>query len=102
MSSLIYANANSLFDYSNGASRSLLLLLETWAAAGIKVYAITSCVSDSEKGYEFSVNFWRSIQSSNETISPYIKSLKNGVEHTLILNPSHMRQKLIIRFRINL
>ena len=42
MSSLIYANANSLFDYSNGASRSLLLLLETWAAAGIKVYAITS------------------------------------------------------------
>ena len=95
MSSLIYANANSLFDYSNGASRSLLLLLETWAAAGIKVYAITSCVSDSEKGYEFSVNLWRSIQSSNETISPYIKKfIKNGVEHTLILNPSHMRQKL--------
>ena len=49
MATLIYANANSLFDYSNGAARSIKLLLEAVASSGTHVRAITSCASDSQR-----------------------------------------------------
>ena len=95
MKSLIYANANSLFDYSNGASRSLLLLLENWAASNIKVYAITSCVSDSEEGFDFSAKLWENIEDHGTKKHPRIKKFKlNNVNHILILNSNHARQRL--------
>ena len=95
MTSLIYANANSLFDYSNGASRSLLLLLENWATSGIEVYAITSCVSDSEEGFDFSAKLWKNIEDQDSRRHPRIKRFKlNNIKHTLILNTNHARQRL--------
>lgn len=94
MPALVYANAYSLFDYSNGASRSLLLLLENWAASGIKVYAITSCVSYSDESFNYIQSFWRNIKDQRK-VHPFIKRFTlNNVNHTLILNSSHSRQGL--------
>ena len=95
MTALVYANAYSLFDYSNGASRSLLLLLEKWAASGIKVYAITSCSCYTEESFNYTQGFWKDIKNERNSVHPSMKKfILNGVNHTIILNSSHSRQGL--------
>ena len=90
MTALVYANAYSLFDYSNGASRSLLLLLEKWAASGIKVYAITSCSCYTEESFNYIQAFCKDIKNERNSVHPSMKKfILNGVNHTIILNSSH-------------
>ena len=95
MTALVYANAHSLFDYSNGASRSLLLLLETCASSGLDVYVITSCTSYSLEGYLHTKNIWESKRNESQSLHPLIHRFElNGVNHSLIFNDSYSRENL--------
>lgn len=95
MQSLVYANANSLFDYSNGAARSIRLLLEAVASSGIKVFAITSCVSDSRDGFLHSRSIWSEEHNHTSGNHPLIQRFnRQGVRHTLILCEDHQRQSM--------
>ena len=95
MATLIYANANSLFDYSNGAARSLRLLLEAMASSGTRVFAITSCVSDSQGGCRYSQSVWSEKHQRTPGKHPLIQRfIQSGVHHTLIFSKDHRRQQL--------
>lgn len=95
MQSLIYANANSLFDYSNGCARSIRLLLEAVALSGIKVFAITSCVSDSKDGFMHSRAIWSKEHKNTSGKHPLINRFMNqGVHHTLIFCENYRRQSM--------
>ena len=95
MTTLIYANAYSLFDYSNGASKSILLLLENWASAGLNIYAITSCVSYSMEGYLHTKEFGEEKANESQSIDQKINRFKHkGVHHSLIQNEFYKRESL--------
>ena len=63
---VIYANASSLFDQTNGASKSIKLLLESLAAKGCDTYAVMGCTSDSKDGFKTNQEIWLSQTTKNK------------------------------------
>ena len=95
MATLIYANANSLFDYSNGAARSIKLLLEAVASSGTHVRAITSCASDSQAAFIHSKRLWTAERQRAPGQHPLIQRFnKNGVHYSLTICDDHRRQSV--------
>ena len=95
MATLIYANANSLFDYSNGAARSIRLLLEAVASSGVRVFAITSCVSRSQEDFLYSQTIWTKEHKHSPGKHPLIQRFTSGrVHHTLVINNDFKRHSL--------
>ena len=95
MAALIYANANSLFDFTNGAARSIKLILEEIASSGVKVFAITSCVSDSPSGFKYCREIWSRENKRTPGKHPLIQRFReNGVQHSLMFCDQYPRQLL--------
>ena len=95
MAVLIYANANSLFDFTNGAARSIKLILEEIASSGVKVFAITSCVSDSPNGFKYCREIWSRENQRLPGKHPLIQRfIENGVQHSLMYCDQYPRQLL--------
>ena len=91
---VIYANAVSLWDHTNGASKSIKLLLESLAQAGCHVTAIMGCTSDCEEGFKTSQRIWLD-QSSGREERHKTKSIKcNGVNYSLIATEHWSRKYL--------
>ena len=92
---LIYANANSLFDFTNGAARSIKLILEEIASSGVKVFAITSCVSDGPTGFRYSREIWSRENRKSPGKHPLIQRfVENGVQYGLMYFDQYSRQLL--------
>ena len=95
MAVLIYANANSLFDFTNGAARSIKLILEEIAASGVKVFAITSCVSDGPIGFKYCREIWSRENRKSPGKHPLIQRfVENGVQYSLMYCDQYSRQLL--------
>ena len=91
---IVYANANSIFDQTNGASKSIRLLLESLAYEGCDVTAIMGCTSDTQQGFKTSQEIWLDQQSGKEirhkTKSFYFK----GINLTLVATEHWSRKYL--------
>tara|TARA_B100000674_G_scaffold386168_1_gene329631 strand:- start:1851 stop:3089 length:1239 start_codon:yes stop_codon:yes gene_type:complete len=82
---VVYANANSLFDYTNGASKSIKLILEELASNGCGVFAITGCSSNAKGGYDFTLKKWESVANSEGSERSILQRfIVNGVNYSLI------------------
>lgn len=91
---VIYANASSLFDQTNGASKSIKLLLESLAAKGCDTYAVMGCTSDSKDGFKTNQEIWLS-QTTKNTISEKSKEFTvNRVRYSLIATEHWSRRYL--------
>ena len=91
---ILYANATSLFDNTNGASKSIKLLLESLANKGCKVFAIMGCTSDSHQGFKTNQRIWFD-HSSGREIGHKTKSFKcKGVNYLLIATEHWSRKYL--------
>ena len=91
---VVYANANSLFDPTNGASKSIKLLLESLAYNGCDVYAIMGCTSDSKNGFKINQEIWLS-QSKTATKEQKAKEFTaNKVNYFLVATEHWSRQYL--------
>ena len=101
----VYANTTSLFDFTNGASNSLLLLLQELASNKHNVHCITSTISDSDEGYQHSKKVWDHYANKTKKRSSLIQRfVDSGVKHSLILtrnrdrgNLSNLEQELLYR-----
>ena len=90
----MYANATSLFDNTNGASKSIKLLLESLATKNCDVFAIMGCTSDSQKGFMVNQKIWLDHGSGRE-ISHKTKSFKyTGVNYSLVATEHWSRKYL--------
>jgi len=86
MANFLYANTHSIFDYTNGISKSIKLILENLVKLGNSVYVITGCTSFSEEGFNESIKAW---DQANKQQFMYQKSgsirfNQNGVNYSLI------------------
>ena len=82
---IVYANANSLFDYTNGASRSIRLILEELACIGCGVFAITGCSSNAKDGYDFTLKKWEDVANSQGSEKSILQRfIINGVNYSLV------------------
>ncbi len=91
---VVYANANSLLDPTNGASKSIKLLLESLAYNGCDVHAIMGCTSDSKNGFKTNQEIWLS-QSKNTTKEQKAKEFtSNKVNYFLVATEHWSRQYL--------
>ena len=91
---ILYANATSLFDNTNGASKSIKLLLESLATKNCDVFAIMGCTSDSQKGFMVNQKIWLDHGSGRE-ISHKTKSFKyKGVNYSLVATEHWSRKYL--------
>ena len=91
---VVYANASSLLDQTNGASKSIKLLLESLAKKGCDVYAIMRCTSDSKNGFKTNQELWLS-QAIDTAKEHKTKKFKiNGVTYFLVATEHWSRQYL--------
>ena len=89
---ILYANATSLFDNTNGASKSIKLLLESLATKNCDVFAIMGCTSDSQKGF---INQKFGLIRLRREISHKTKSFKyKGVNYSLVATEHWSRKYL--------
>ena len=92
MAVLIYANANSLFDFANGAARSIKLILKEIASSGVKVFAITSCVSDAPVGLKYCREIWSRENRRSPGKHPLIQRfMEDVVQHSLMYCDQYSR-----------
>ena len=74
---ILHANANSIFDYVNGSSNSMRLLLQAFAKLGHNVYSVNGCVSDSKYGYIKSISLWKKSSSLDQVNPKFITRFKD-------------------------
>ena len=85
MATYIYANATSLFDYSNGASRSLKLLFERLAESGNKVYVVSGFISNCKTAFDYTQKTSKRIEEVKNIKSKMINRFTlKGVNYSLI------------------
>ncbi len=56
---ILHANAHSIFDFVNGSSNSIRLILQHFANLGHNVFSVNGCISDSKYGYIKSLSLWQ-------------------------------------------
>ena len=85
MASYLYANATSLFDYSNGASKSLKLLFENLAKNGDSVFVVCGFTSNCRLAFNYNKNIATRLSNIYNVDSENIIRFKlNGVYYSLI------------------
>ena len=85
MATYIYANATSLFDYSNGASRSLKLLFERLAESGNKVYVVSGFISNCKTSFDYTQKTSKRIEEVKNIKCKMINHFTlKGVNYSLI------------------
>ncbi|WP_269615694.1 glycosyltransferase [Prochlorococcus marinus] len=98
MANFLYANAHSLFDYTNGGCKSIKLILEKLATMGHHVYSVTSSVSNGDEGFKHSINLFNLEQISNDKAdNRIIRIVKNGVSHSLV--KTYSKDRLLLNSR---
>jgi glycosyltransferase involved in cell wall biosynthesis len=92
---ILYANANSIFDYTSGSSKSIRLILEKLAQLGHNVYAVCSCISDSEPGYNETLRIWKKSSNLDQFQYKFITRFNsNGINSSLIRTIDWQRNNL--------
>jgi len=91
---VVYANANSLFDQTNGASKSIKLLLESLAHSGCDVYAIMGCTSDSKNGFKTNQEIWLS-QSKNAAEEQKAKEFESNKVNYFLVATEHWSRRYL-------
>ena len=98
MASFLYANAHSLFDYTNGGCKSIRLILEKLVQMGHIVYSVTSTVSNGDEGFKHSINLFNLEQLPiNNSDNRIIRFIKNGVSHSLVR--TYSKDRLLLNSR---
>ena len=99
MSKILFANAHSLFDYTDGASNSIRLILERLSLLGHEVFVVTGLISNGLDGFNYSKEFFKN--DLNDEIKRF---KKNGINFSLVktkqwqrLQLSSIEQELIYR-----
>ena len=99
MSKILFANAHSLFDYTDGASNSIRLILERLSQLGHEVFVVTGLISNGLDGFNYSKEFFKN--DLNDEIKRF---KKNGINFSLVktkqwqrLQLSSIEQELIYR-----
>ena len=91
--SIIYVNANSLFDYTSGGAKSLNLILSAAAEWNIEVHAIHGTCTYSKETHQHIIDQWKEQKPSST--NPLVRHcIKKGVSHTIIKTKSHERLSL--------
>jgi len=91
---VVYANASSLLDQTNGASKSIKLLLESLAKKGCDVYAIMGCTSDSKNGFKTNQEIWLSQTKDTAKEHKTKRFTINGVNYFLVATEHWSRRYL--------
>lgn len=81
MTEFLYANATSIFDYSDGACSSLVNIFERITNAGHKVFVVTGCTSTNISSYNYSKWIWGNNQSKKSNL--IYRFIQNGVYYSL-------------------
>ncbi len=99
MSKILFANAHSLFDYTDGASNSIRLILERLSQLGHEVFVVTGLISNGLDGFNYSKEFFK--KDLNDEIKRF---KKNGINFSLVktnkwqrLQLSSIEQEIIYR-----
>ena len=99
MSKILFANAHSLFDYTDGASNSIRLILERLSLLGHEVFVVTGLISNGLDGFNYSKEFFK-----NDLNNEIKRFKKNGINFSLVktkqwqrLQLSSIEQELIYR-----
>ncbi len=89
MSKILFANAHSLFDYTDGASNSIRLILEELSLLGHQVFVVTGLISNGLDGFDYSKEFFKKDQ--NEEIKRF---KNNGINYSLVKTKTWQRLQL--------
>ena len=99
MSKILFANAHSLFDYTDGASNSIRLILERLSLLGHEVFVVTGLISNGLDGFNYSKEFFK-----NDLNHEIKRFKKDGINFSLVktktwqrLQLSSIEQELIYR-----
>ena len=80
---VLYANASSLLDNTNGASKSIRLILEALADHQCLVHAVMGCTSDCKEGFKKNQSIWLKKVTKNK--DQKLKRFKqNHVNYSLV------------------
>ena len=92
---ILHANAHSIFDYVNGSSNSIRLILQHFAGLGHNVYSVNGCISDSKFGYMKSLSLWQKSVLINKKKPRFLTRFKhNNVNISLIKTRNWQRSLL--------
>ena len=104
MSKILFANAHSIFDYTDGASKSIRLILESLVSLGHQVFVVCGSISNGAEGHKYCLNL-----SKNEESKQINRFILNGIHYSLIKTNSWQRlhlsmseQELIFRESISI
>ena len=89
MSKILFANAHSLFDYTDGASNSIRLILEKSSLLGHQVFVVSGLISNGLDGFNYSKEFFKKDQ--NEEIKRF---RNNGINFSLVKTKTWERLQL--------
>ena len=92
---ILHANAHSIFDYINGSSNSIRLLLQKFAKSGHNVYCVNGCISDSEYGYQKSSELWHQSSSLERNKSRFITRFKLNNINISLIRTRHWQRNLL-------
>ena len=92
---ILHANAHSIFDYINGSSNSIRLLLQQFAKSGHNVYCVNGCISDSEYGYQKSSELWHQSSSLERNKSRFITRFKLNNINISLIRTRHWQRNLL-------
>ena len=68
MTEIVYCNGTSLFDFSNGACKSLNDIFSNLSVSGHKIFVITGCSSSSIDSYKYTLNIWKHHSRDDKSI----------------------------------
>tara|TARA_B100000674_G_scaffold190421_1_gene155093 strand:+ start:7605 stop:8840 length:1236 start_codon:yes stop_codon:yes gene_type:complete len=88
---ILYANASSLLDHTNGASKSVRLILEELANHKCTVHAVMGCTSDCKEGFKNNQAIWLEQKHNKGKLRRFTK---NRVQYSLIATEHWSRQYL--------
>lgn len=88
---VLYANASSLLDHTNGASKSVRLILEELANHQCTVHAVMGCTSDCKEGFKKNQSIWLDQEYTKGKLSRFTK---NHVHYSLIATDHWSRRYL--------
>ena len=89
MSKILFANAHSLFDYTDGASNSIRLILERLSLLGHEVFVVTGLISNGLDGFNYSKEFFK-----NDLNNEIKRFKKNGINFSLVKTKQWQRLQL--------
>ena len=105
---VLYANASSLLDHTNGASKSVRLILEALAQRQCTVHAVMGCTSDCKEGFKRNQSIWLKQQTikNNNKLKRFTEKNVNysliATEHWSRSDDAADEQELIYRESLEL